>query len=195
MADLSGGEYLAHLLNQDVRQGMLFQKLITAVNQLGKATGTAPVGQVSAPPPIDGHNVAVGGELLHVNLIHNAPINRGINYFSEISTNPQFTNIVVSHDHGTSRTSAPFNLPTKDSNGNTQSYYLRSNCQYLGGAPSTPVVYGGASNPTPITMGGSTQLTLLPSTGSGTAPAKGQSAGQGFGKQFSRPSSGPKRSV
>lgn len=195
MADLNGGEFLAHLLNTDVRQGMLFQKIITAVNQVGKAAGVAPIGQVAAPPPIDGHNVAVGGELLHVQLVHNPPINRGINYFTEISTNPQFTNIVVSHDHGASRTSAPFNLPTKDSNGNTQKYYLRSNCQLPGGAPSAPVVYGGVGNPTAITMGGSTQLTLLPSTGTGTAPANGQSAGQGLGKQFTRPPVGPKRSV
>lgn len=195
MAQLDGGEFLADMLNKDVRHGMLLTKIIAAVNQLGKATGTAPVGQVSAPPSIDGHQVAVGGELLHVNLVHNSPINRGINYFTEISTNPQFTNIVVSHDHGTSRTSAPFNLPTKDSDGNTQKYYLRSNCQYPGGPASSPVVYGGTGNPTPITMGGSTALTLLPSSGTGTAPANGQSAGQGFGKQFTRPSVGPKRSV
>lgn len=195
MAQLDGGEFLADLLNKDVRHGMLLQNIIRAVNNTAKAAGVAPVGQASPPPPIDGHNIAVGGELLHVNLIHNAPIDRGTNYFTEISTNPQFTNIVVSHDHGASRTSAPFNLPTKDSDGNTQKYYLRSNCQLPGGKPSTPVVYGGAGSPTAITMGGSTQLTLLPSTGSGTAPANGQSAGQGFGKQFTRPAVGPKRSV
>jgi hypothetical protein len=195
MAELNGGEFLADLLNKDVRHGMLLQNIIRAVNATAKASGVAPVGQASTPPPIDGHNIAVGGEMLHVNLVHNAPINRQINYFSEISTNPQFTNIVVSHDHGASRTSAPFNLPTKDGNANTQNYYLRSFTQYPGGKPSAPVVYGGAGSPAAITMGGSTHLTLLPSTGSGTAPGNGQSAGQGFGKQFTRPAIGPKRSI
>lgn len=194
MADLDGGEFLAHLLNTDVRQGMLFQRIITAVNATAKAAGVAPVGRMSAPTPPDGIQVAAAGETVHVSLTHNAPVNSGIHYFTEISTNPAFNQPIV-HDHGTSRTPPPFTLPTKDGNGNTQSYYFRSYSQYLGGAPSASVVHGGAASPTPVTMGGSTQLTLLPSSGSGTAPANGQSAGQGFGKQSSRASLGPKRQV
>jgi hypothetical protein len=192
--NLDGGEFLAHLLNTDVRQGMLFQKIITAVNTLGKASGVAPVGQVSAPTPPDGIQVAASGEMVHVSLTHNAPVNRGIEYFTEISNNAAFNQPVVYH-HGTSRTPPPFPLPSKTTAGATQNYYLRSYSQYRGSAPSTPVVYGGASNPTPVTLGGSTQLTLLPSAGSGTAPANGQSAAQGFGKQSTRPAVGPKRSV
>lgn len=194
MPALDGGEYLAHLINTDVRQGMLFQRIITAVNATAQAAGVAPVGQVSAPTPPDGIQVAAAGEMLHVSVTHNAPVNKGIHYFTEIDTNPAFPSPVVYH-HGTSRTPPPFPLPTKNGSGSTVNYYARSYSQYLGGPPSAPVVYGGASNPTPITMGGSTQLTLLPSNGSGTAPANGQSAGQGFGKQSTRPAVGPKRSV
>jgi hypothetical protein len=194
MADLNGGEFLADLLNKDVRHGMLLQKIITAVNQVGKAAGVAPVGQVAAPSAPDGIQVATAGETVHVSVTHNAPVDRGIHYFTEISTSPSFNQPIV-HDHGTSRTPAPFTLPTKDSNGNTQKYYFRSYSQLPGGPPSAPVVHGGIGNPTPVTMGGSTQLTLLPSAGSGTAPANGQSAGQGFGKQFNRPAVGPKRQV
>lgn len=194
MANLDGGEYLAHILNTDVRQGMLLQRIIKAVNAVGQATGTAPVGQVSAPTAPDSLSVATAGEIAHVSVTHNAPLNRGIHYFTEISNNPAFNQPIV-HHHGTSRTPAPFSLPTKDSDGNTQQYYMRAYAQYPGGPPSPYVVHGGAGSPTPITMGGSTQLNLLPSAGSGTAPANGQSAGQGFGKQFTRPAVGPKRSV
>ena len=194
MADLNGGEFLADLLNKDVRHGMLLQKIIKAVNTLGQAAGVAPVGQLPAPTPPDGIQIAASGEMLHVSVTHNAPLNRGIHYFTEVSTNPAFSQPVVYH-HGTSRTPPPFPLPTKDGSGNTVNYYARSYSQYPGSAPSSPVVHGGTGSPTPITMGGSTQLTLLPSSGSGTAPANGQSAGQGFGKQSTRPAVGPKRSV
>lgn len=194
MAQLDGGEYLAHILNTDVRQGMLLQRIITAINNSSQAAGVAPVGQVSAPTPPDGIQVAAAGEMVHVSLTHNAPVNRGVEYFTEISNNPAFNQPVVYH-HGTSRTPPPFPLPSKTTAGATQNYYLRSYSQYRGGPPSTPVVFGGASNPTPVTLGGSTQLTLLPSSGSGTAPANGQSAAQGFGKQSTRPAVGPKRSV
>jgi hypothetical protein len=194
MANLDGGEFLADLLNKDVRHGMLLQRIIKAVNSVAQASGVAPVGHVAAPTPPDSISVATAGELVHVSLTHNAPVNRGIHYFTEISSNPAFNQPIV-HDHGTSRTPPPFSLPTKDGNGNTMQYYVRSYSQYPGSAPSAPVVHGGIGSPTPITMGGSTQLTLLPSSGSGTAPSNGQSAGQGFGKQSSRPGVGPKRTV
>lgn len=194
MADLDGGEFLADLLNKDVRHGMLLQRIITAVNNTASASGVAPVGEVNAPTPPDAIKVAAAGEMLHVSLTHNAPVNRGVEYFTEISTNPAFSQPVVYH-HGTSRTPPPFPLPTKNGSGSTVNYYARSYSQYRGGPPSSPVVFGGVGSPTPITMGGTTQLTLLPSSGSGTAPSNGQSAGQGFGKQSTRPPVGPKRSV
>jgi hypothetical protein len=194
MADLNGGEFLADLLNKDVRHGMLLQRIIKAVNATAKAAGVAPVGQVSAPTAPDGVSAVAAGEMLHVSVTHNAPVDRGIHYFTEVSTTPAFNQPIVLH-HGTSRTPPPFPLPTKDNSGATHNFYVRSYSQLPGGPPSAPVVFGGSSNPTPITMGGSTQLSLLPSTGSGTAPANGQSAGQGFGKQSTRPSVGPKRKV
>lgn len=195
MADLDGGEFLADMIQKDVRGGMLFQKIITGLNRTARAVGVAPVGEVAPPSSPDSISVAQGGEMLHVSINHNAQINRGVNYFTEIATDPAFSNIVATHYHGPSRTSPPFNLPTKDNNGDTYAYHARSYAQYPGGKPSAPVVHGGAGSPTPITMGGSTQFSLLPSTGSGTSPANGQSAGQGFGKQFTRPATGPKRSV
>ena len=173
---------------------MLIQKIITAVNTLGNAAGVAPVGQVSPPSAPDAVNVAAAGEMLHVSLTHNSPVKRGVEYFTEVSTNPAFSQPVVYH-HGTSRTPPPFPLPTKTGAGATQKYYVRSYSQYRGSSPSTPVVFGGAGSPTAITMGGSTQLNLLASGGSGTAPASGHSAGQGFGKQSTRGAVGPKRKV
>lgn len=195
MPDFSGGEFLNEIFQSDPRLGTLLQGMINATNNSSRSAGVAPVGQVSAPPPIDSVNVAQAGEMLHVSLNHNSQINRGIQYFTEVSTNPQFTQIVAAHAHGTSRTSAPFSLPTKDSTGANHNYYLRSYAQYPGGPPSSHTVYGGSSSPTAITMSGSTQLNLLSSTGTGTSPANGQSAGQGFGKFSTRPATGPKRQV
>jgi hypothetical protein len=192
MANLTGGSFLNEIFQSDPRLGTLLQRMISGINNVAKNSGVAPVGQVAAPTPPDSVNVSAAGELMHVSITHNAPVNRGINYFTEVSTNPAFSQPMVIH-HGTSRTPTPFSLPTKDGTGANHSFYVRSYAQYPGSEPSAPVVYGGSSSPTAVTMGGSTQLTLLASTGSGTAPANGQSAGQGFGKQPTRPQAGPKR--
>lgn len=177
---LTGGRQLVRLIKQDANLGTLLQQIITGVNTLADNTASSAVGRLPAPPPVNGVTVKVAGELAHVQIAHSAAIQQGVRYFTEVATNQNFTQPLVI-DHGTSRTSHPFPLPTKDDGGNTQSYYFRSYCQYPGSDPSRPVVYGGAS-PTAVTMGGSTQLTLLPSTGSGTSANTGQQAGWGLGK-------------
>jgi hypothetical protein len=173
---------------------MLLQSLITAVNNTAQASGVAPLGQASPPTPPDSINVSAAGEMAHVSVTHNAPLNRGIEYVTEVSTTPSFSPAqTYPYHHGTSRTPPPIPLPTKTGSGSTQNYYFRTVAQYRGSAPSAPVVFGGASNPTPVTMGGSTALSLLPSNGSGTGNSN--QSGQGLGKQFTRPPVGPKRSV
>ena len=133
----------------------------------------------------------VAGEMAHVQIQDNAPIQKGIRYFTEVATDPSFTRPLVI-DHGASRTRHPITLPTKDDSGSTVKYYFRSYSQYPGSDPSPPQVYGGAS-PTAVTMAGSTQMTLLPSMGSGTGAGNGSQGGHGLGKVLVRPEVGPKR--
>lgn len=201
---LTGGRELSYISQRDNYAGSLFTRIIDAVNALAKNSGVAAVGKVPTPPPIDSITVAgssvVNGimtvpstEVLHFTLQHNQAIKKGIRYFSEISTSPSFTNPHVI-DHGTSR-SGFITLPTNDSNGNIQTYSLRSYAQYPGSDPCKPTVLGGLSGAIGIQMGGSSNLDLLPSTGSGTASSSGQQGGKGLGVVLNRPAPGPKRSV
>lgn len=177
---LEGGRLLAEVANQNPRVGQLFQNVLDGINRFAINAGFSPVGDVSPPKAPDSVNVKVSGELMHIAINHTGPVNRGIRYFSEIATSPSFGQPIVV-DHGSSRTSHPIPLPTNDDGSNPVTYYVRSYAQNPGGPPSAPTVVGGVSSPTGFTMGGATAMTLLPSTGSGTAPSTGQSAGQGLG--------------
>ena len=175
---LSGGRQLARLLRENASVGTLLQKIITGINTVADNTASSAVGRLSPPPPINGVTVKQSGEMLHIQINHSGTIQQGIHYFSEIATDPSFAQPLVVH-HGTSRTATPVHLPTYDDSGNKQTYYLRSYAQYPGSNPTTPIMYG---SPTAITMNGSTKMTLLNSTGSGTAANTGQQPGWGFGK-------------
>jgi len=193
VADLDGGQLLAEIENTWPKLGVLFRKYQTGINAIASAAGVAAVGQVSPPSSPQAVNVKVSGEMLHVSINDAAPLKKGIQYFTEIANNPSFSAPLVIH-HGASRTSHPITLPTMDDDGNAHSFYARSYSQYPGSDPSTPVVYGETS-PIPIAMAGTTKMTLLTSTGSGTASANGQQGGSGLGKVLLRPATGPKRQV
>lgn len=177
---LSGGRALTKLVQQNPELGTLLQKIITGVNTLADNTASSAVGRLAPPPPINALNVKVAGEYAHVTIEHSGNIQQGVHYFVEAATNPDFIGAHPIH-FGTSRTRDPIHLAPKDDSGATQSWYLRGYAQYPGSDPSTPVPYGGPS-PTAITTSGTTQLSWLPSTGSGTASNSGQQIGWGFGK-------------
>jgi hypothetical protein len=193
-AQLDGGRFLADINQRDSKMGALFQRIITAINTLSSNVAASPVGQAAAPPPPDSISVKAAGEMVHVSITHNVPIQRGIQYFTEVSNSPSFSQPIVI-DHGASRTSHPFPLPTQDDGGASHTWYFRSYAQYHGSPPSEKTVYGGASNPVAVTLSGSTRLTLLPSAGSGTASPTGFQGGQGLGTFTTRSAQGPKRNV
>ncbi len=174
---LDGGGNQAEVFSKDPRHAQVHQDIIDAVNRLANAVGASPTGEIPAPKPPDAVDVKVVGEMMHVSISHTGPIDRGIHYFTEVSPNdPAYGSPIVIH-HGTSRTPPPFTLPTYlDGGAEKVQYSVRSYAQHPGGVPSGKTVASG-----PFTMGGATQMTLLPSRGSGTAPNNGQSAGQGFG--------------
>ena len=187
-AQLDGGRFLADLYRKDSVQAAFMDKVINAINKLGNTIGANPVGEVEPPHPINQVNVSTSGEMMQVNLLHTTPVKRGINYFVEVDTNPNFNQPMVK-PMGPSRATVPFPLPSKDAKGNMISYYVRAFAQYPGSKPSLPTVFGGKLNPAAVTMGGSTKMTLLPSFGSGTSSPTGQQGVSGFGRVLNSPTS------
>lgn len=201
---LDGGRELQDLSLKDVYLGNILSRIIGAVNSMAQNIGIAPIGKLSPPPPVN--SITVSGsapnsngiitcpaEILHWTITHNGPIQKGIQYISEIDTNPNFPQ-PFQIDHGCSRVGF-LHLPTLDTNGNTHTYYLRSYAQYHGSDPTDPYVLGGMSGAIGIQMTGTSQTSLLSSTGSGTSQATGQQGGQGLGVFLTRPAPSPKRSV
>lgn len=197
---LDGGRELALLKDSAPLAASLIQRIIDAVNRTGVNAGVSPVGQLPPPPPVDATTVAgsydatsntltAPGEILHAVHTHNTPLQRGIQYVTEIDTDPSFP---APHPINQSTSRSVFaSLPSHDSNGQL-GYYLRVTPQYHGSAPQKPTVYGGLQGPTKIVMTGSTTMDLIPSQAAGTArPGQG---GKGLGPVQARgPVGGPKR--
>jgi hypothetical protein len=200
---LTGGRELNYITQRDNYSGSLIGRIIEAVNTLAKNAGVAAVGKVSPPNPIDsiqvqgkqvGNVITAPGEVLHYTLTHNQAVSKGVQYLSEIDTDPNFTQPHVI-DHGSSR-SAFLTLPTFKNDGTTPNvYYLRSYAQYHGSDPCKPTVFGGLGGAIQIKMSGLSGATPLPSTGSGTASPSGQQGGHGLGIVLDRPAPGPKRNI
>lgn len=164
------------------------RKIQEGVNGLGQNIATDPTNTVPPPPAIQQLMVKTNGTgLVHATISDNNAIQKHLNYFIEYSNEPAFLQPHVVH-LGASRTMSPMTLPGMDDNGKPQSFYFRAYSSYLGGNAGPKVSSSTAVNP-----GGSQMLTLLPSTGSGTASGNGQQGGTGFGPVLFRPSPGPKR--
>lgn len=197
---LDGGRELAKVSQDHPLLGQLLQRLIIAINRTAKNASVSPISELPPPDPVDatsvqgtlsGNVLTAPGEILHFTHTHNSPVQRGIQYITEIDTDPNFPR-PHQIDAGGSR-SGFVHLPAKTSGGDAQGYYLRVTPQYHGSTPQTPTVFGGNINPTKIVMTGSTQMDLLPSQGAGTAfPQQG---GQGLGKVQQRSPLEPKRKL
>jgi hypothetical protein len=196
-----GGRALAQLKNQNPLQGKLIGDIIDAMNRVSLNAAVSSQGELPAPPRVDSTSVqgtlsnnilTAPGEILHFVHTHNVPLQRGIQYMTEIDTNPNFPS---PHpiDTGASR-SGFVHLPANDSSATPVAYYLRVTPQLHGSAPAKPTVFGGVQNPTQILLTGSTNMSLLPSQAAGTAkPGQG---GQGLGAVLHRDAvGGPKRNL
>ncbi len=162
------------------RLGPMFQNIQDAINQAARAAGVDSTQHLAQPNPPAKLNIKTAGELAHVTIEDHSARSRSLHYFVEYANNKSFSGAHVEH-LGVSR-GRILNLPTKDDNGNTQNWYFRSYSMEPGSKKaSSKVYYGQQGAPTAVQMSGSTQLSLLHSTGSGTAPTDGQKAGTGFG--------------
>ena len=210
--DLDGGRELSEIEQKDPSMGRIFRRVIQAVNTLATNTSSSATGEVKAPKPPDSVKASVSGEYLHIAISHGGQLQRGVQYFTEISPNDASFKQPIVYHHGASRTPPPISLPTGTANPSYDNskpisptnplviptnYYVRSYAQYPSSQPSSPTVLGGSSAPVPINMSGLavnesgsvTQYTtnnLLPSTGSGTASNTGQQGSWGLGKTQQR---------
>jgi hypothetical protein len=163
------------------RLGPMFEKIESSINQVARVTGVDPTNLKQQPDPITKLNVKVSGEMAHVTLDDHSARSRALHYFVEYSNNTNFSGAHVEH-LGASR-GRVLTLPTNDDQGNKQNYYFRAYSMEPGSEkPSSHVYNGQQGAPTPVQMSGTTNLSLLPSTGSGTASTTGQKTGEGFGK-------------
>jgi hypothetical protein len=202
--ELEGGRELDYLAQKDTYLGSMLRRIISAVNTTAKNASVSAIGLFPTPPKVDSiqvqgtfsantNTVITPSEILHWTLTHNQQVHKGVRYFTEIDNSPNFLQPHV-YDHGTSRTGF-LPLPTMDGNGATQIYYMRSYVQYHGSDPAEPTVLGGLSNATKIVMTGSSKMSLLSSTGSGTAQPTGTQGAKGLGEVLTRPAPTAKRSV
>lgn len=203
-AQLSGGRELSYLTQKDALLGSILQRIITSVNTIGANTAVSPTGKLPAPAPIDSidvqgtkdddtNTITVPSEHLHWTMTHNAEVQKGIQYISEIDTDPNFPQPHIV-DHGCSR-SGFVSLPAN--NGDTPNvYYLRSYPQYHGSDPAPRTTLGGRDGATRIVLtAAGAGHGLLSSKGSGTASPTGQQGGKGLGTVLKRPAPGPKRNL
>jgi hypothetical protein len=188
-----GGDELLTYVENNVSPKLaqyLRRYVVPSIEQLGQNVGASPTGYVPPPEPPQGLIInPQGPENVQFTIQHTSPVQKGIEYFTELATQPSFAGARIEH-HGTSRSPvSTLWLPTKDSGGNTHTYYARSYAQYPGSQRSgySPVVS--------FSMTGSTQADHTPSTGSGTAAPDGSQPGQGWGNNLQRAAVGPKRNV
>lgn len=167
--------------------GIALQRIEDGVNNMGQNLAVDPSGTLPSPPPIQSLTVKTNGTgLVHAVISDGNAIAKHLNYFLEYSTNASFFGAHVKQ-LGASRSMEPIILPANDDNGNPQKFFFRAYSQYLGSKPGPKINFGG-SVPTAVSPGGTQQLTLIPSTGSGTAQNSGEQAGAGFGNDLFRPS-------
>lgn len=154
-----------------------FQRVQDGLNSVGNHMGVDPTGTLPAPQPVNAVSVASdGGNLVHVTITDNSETQKNSKYFIEWADNNGYLNSHV-EDLGASR-GRVLNMPQG-------TFYVRAYNQLPGSLPGEKINHGG-TEPTPIVINSGSTLSLLPSTGSGTAPTDGSRPGQGLGVDLIR---------
>lgn len=138
--------------------------IVNGTNNTEQQANLNPVGQPTAPPQINNLKVLSNGQgLFSVQITDNNKIYRGVRYYFEHDTDPQFGN--------------PHPVALSDSRthhiflGNG-TFHFRAYSAYISGTPSSPVYFGTSTNPTPVVGGGSIGApAAIASQGSGTGAA------------------------
>jgi hypothetical protein len=141
-----------------------FKAVQDQTTNIEQQTNTAAQQQPTSPPPINKIHVSTGpGGEFQIAITDNGQISRGINYFAEHDSSPNFTNPHVV-DMGQSRNASLYL-------GN-QTLHWRGYSSYASSLPSVPAYHGSQSQPIPVT--GGVPGIRSQSQGSGTgAPGQG----------------------
>ena len=123
MSEIGGNNLLTQIEHGDMTKlGIYLRRyVLPAIETTAQNAAVSPTGKIAPPPPPESVNVTTTGEFMQVTVNHAAEIQKGIQYITHVSTNPQFSAPII-HDHGSSRAPLPFQLPTKDGDGNTIKY-------------------------------------------------------------------------
>lgn len=152
--------------------------IYAAAQNVATQTASSATGVVNPPPVIAAVSVVAADGVFDIQIQDNSPVIRGINYFVEYSTTPNFAQPHVV-DLGASR--------TYRATWGSQTFYFRAYSQYQTSNPSPTVYFGTQAKPTPVVGGGTMPgPSPQPSTGSGTATGNGQQGGSGFGTTIAR---------
>src|SRR6267154_2005205 len=101
--NLDGGRELDIVRQEHPLLGRLIEKIIFALNKSAANSATASLGELPAPPSVNSTEVkgtynagtntlTAPGEILHWVHTHNSPLQRGIQYITEVSNDPNFVN-------------------------------------------------------------------------------------------------------
>jgi hypothetical protein len=192
---LDSSQFLKQIKNRDPHLGLLLENWFDSVNTALSHVNVDVKGKVQPPPPIASLNVAAGSDHVHVTLNDPSAVHKNVQYLVEYSVNDPTFSAPHVEDLGASR-GRVIALPAKNSLGATQTYYFRAYSQYMGSNPQSKQAYWGQRGaPTGVTLTGSSQLTLLPSQGSGTGRADGTQGGAGIGFVLQRAAVTPKRTL
>jgi len=167
----------SHVQKIDPLLAQALDSIVAQVQSVATQTAATINGFTPSPPVISALSVLASSGIFDIQIQDNNPVQRGINYFVEYSTTPNFAQPHIV-DLGASRS-------YRATWGN-QTLYFRAYSQYPTSAPSEVVYFGASNAPTAVVGGGSAGPTPQASTGSGTAPNTGTSGGEGFGAHPTR---------
>jgi hypothetical protein len=164
-------DYLRGLKSSDFPDlgAKLYEALKSIAEQsvnMQQQTNANPTGAPQSPPSVNGLKVQAANGHFSGAITDENPLYRGVQYYAEHDTDPNFTNPQIVH-LGDSRN---FNMFL--GNG---THYFRAYSAYAGSAPGAPAYHGSAAEPLPVVGGGEVgSPAYLPSQSSGTGtPGQG----------------------
>lgn len=140
-------------------------------NHLSQTNGNA-TGEPQPPPSPMGIQVTARDGYAHIALNDQGPLYRGVQYWVQHSSTPNFTDAIHTQASGTE-------LRNHTEFIGNQTRYFRAYKSYAASAPTAPVIHGG-NLPMAVNGGGSVAGPIfLPPQGTGTSPASGAVSGPG----------------
>jgi len=166
--------HLNYLREKDAKLYELVTDLQSGIERLSTQLAANPNGDMPTPPPVSSVTVSASNGIFSAAIFDNNPVLRGITYFLEISTVPEFMPRPYVISLGPSRNWVGFL--------GSGTWYFRAYSQYPSSGPSAVVYFGTSTAPTAVTGGGSVPTPpLATGAGSGTARSDGTSTGAGYG--------------